>query len=84
MQFQLGLRIVFGKDSLTSAEIAAHNSVRSALCQKDVASRWLKVIRPNLTKEKRVEILGDGFTCADFRPEEHEILSCATSCKNWT
>jgi hypothetical protein len=65
------VRRVFGKDSLTPEEIAAHNDLCRALCQKGAASRWLRVIRPNLTKEDRDELLRDGFTCA------------ATRCKNW-
>jgi hypothetical protein len=68
------VRRVFGKDSLTPEEIAAHNDLCRALRQKGAASRWLRVIRPNLTKEDRDELLRDGFTCDDFTPEEHEIL----------
>jgi hypothetical protein len=56
--------IDFGKDY----------DVCRALCQKGVASRWLRVIWPNLTKEDRDELLRDGFTCADFIPEEHKML----------
>ncbi len=68
------VRRVFGKDSLTPAEIPAHNDLCRALCQKGAASRWLRIIRPNLTEEDRDELLRDGFTCDDFTPEEHEIL----------
>jgi hypothetical protein len=68
------VRRVFEKDSLTPEEIAAHNDLCRALCQKGTASRWLAVIRPNLTKEDCDELLRGGFTCADFTPEEHKIL----------
>jgi hypothetical protein len=65
---------VFGKDSLTPAEIAAHNAPCRALCQKGATSRWLKVVLPHLNEEDRDELLRDRFTCTDFTPEEQEIL----------
>jgi hypothetical protein len=44
------------------------------LGKKGVASQWLKVIRPHLSKEECDELVRGGFTCTDFTPEEQEIL----------
>jgi hypothetical protein len=48
------VRRIFGKDSLTPEEIATHNDLCHALCQKGAVSRWLRMVDlPALTLRLR-------------------------------